>query len=140
LGRFLITQSISGTTRIWLYIRRCSYITQRFNNIKENRYHIGWGALFVLIGFSLVLYGQNQDLWLSLMIFILLSGLLAIVLGIFEPRNILIMTTGYFMVIVSTAILIHQFVGLNGFSLIGVIVALSGLLIVLRYLWGNSDG
>jgi len=74
------------------------------------------------------------------MIFILLSGLLAIVLGIFEPRNILIMTTGYFMVIVSTAILIHQFVGLNGFSLIGVIVALSGLLIVLRYLWGNSDG
>jgi hypothetical protein len=73
------------------------------------------------------------------MIFILLSGLLAIILGIFEPRNVLVMTTGYFMVIVSIAALIHQFVGLSGFSLIGVIVALSGLLIVLRYLWGNSD-
>ncbi len=92
----------------------------------------------MLIGLSLCLYGQIQDLWPSVIFFSLTSGLLAIIVGASEPRNDLVMAAGSFLVIIGFAAFIHQFVNFNGLSLIGIIIAFSGLLVVMRYIRRDS--
>ncbi len=94
--------------------------------------------LIVLIGLSLCIYGQIQDLWLSAVFFSLTSGLLAIILGTFEPRNDLVIAAGSFLAIIGIAVFIQQFVNISSLSLVGIIIAFSGALVVLRYLRRDS--
>lgn len=119
-------------------LRRCGYITQTINTLNKNRFYIGWGMLIVLIGLSLCIYGQIQDLWLSAVFFSLTSGLLAIILGTFEPRNDLVIAAGSFLAIIGIAVFIQQFVNISSLSLVGIIIAFSGALVVLRYLRRDS--
>lgn len=88
----------------------------------------------MLIGLSLCIYGQIQDLWPSVVFFSLTSGLLAIILGAFEPRNDLVIAAGSFLAIIGIAVLVHLFVNFSGLSLIGIIIAFSGAVVVIRYL------
>ena len=102
-------------------------------SIRSNRMTLFWGLLVIAMGVAIVSYAFNPSLRLSAGIFLLGTGLAAIVIGTLRTRARGTLIAGGLLALAGGLLIVTWVTTVNAWLLLGTVVLLLGALIIIAF-------
>lgn len=102
-------------------------------SIRSNRMTLFWGLLVIAMGVAIVSYAFNPSLRLSAGIFLLGTGLAAIVIGTLRTKARGTLIAGGLLALAGGLLIVTWVTTVNAWLLLGTIVLLLGALIIVAF-------